>query len=304
MDATARPFDDQLSNVPLDERDIYAPDRAFGRFGVRQFRPKVMDRPHWHGHVEFNFLSGTGMTYDYDGQTIHVPAGQPVMFWAGVPHYVTALDNPKSDRATQLNIYVPVDTFLLMPSISMLQVAALGGAVVALPTDILGHDLLKRWARDEKSGNPELREIVKEELALALRRAQLTDLVHLGEAPDVSAHKSRVGSRQITRLVDMVRFILENLEAPLNTADVAEHVGFHPNYASSLFARVLRVPMKRFIIRMRLLRARAILIQGTQTVAEVATVSGFSSMTQFYEHFKAAYGMSPRAMRAHYSGSY
>ena len=77
--------------------------------------------------------------------------------------------------------------------------------------------------------------------------------------------------------------------------------GLHVNYALALFTRTMRVPLKRFIIRMRLLRARAMLMESSTAIATVAEESGFTSISQFYDHFKTAYGMSPHAMREKYT---
>ncbi|MDN3722083.1 helix-turn-helix transcriptional regulator [Roseibium salinum] len=59
----------------------------------------------------------------------------------------------------------------------------------------------------------------------------------------------------------------------------------------------MRIPMRRFIIRVRLIRARALLFEGNLSIANVAFQSGFSSQSQFYTHFRSAYGMTPLEMR-------
>ena len=55
--------------------------------------------------------------------------------------------------------------------------------------------------------------------------------------------------------------------------------------------------MRRFIIRMRLMRARALLTEGNATVASVALQAGFQSLSQFHDHFRRAYGTTPQALR-------
>jgi transcriptional regulator GlxA family with amidase domain len=69
----------------------------------------------------------------------------------------------------------------------------------------------------------------------------------------------------------------------------------------ALFSRTMRLPMKRFVIRMRLIRARALFMESSAAIATVADQSGFLSMSQFYQHFRAACGLSPRAMRMQYA---
>jgi len=283
------------------DRDFYAPDTAYGRFGMKQFYPDTMDAPHWHGHVEFNLILGNDMCYDYDGRTVIVPEDRIVAFWAGVPHRLTRFERPLHDDMVLTNLYMPVDRFLFMPHVSQLQVALLGGAVVVLPPQSLSRTTYYQWLEDFRSSQPERWEILFAELNAALRRSQLDgfDFLSLPESMTHDSHRSN--SRQITQLVAMIRYILENLASPLTTAEVARVARLHPNYASSLFAKTLHIPMKRFIIRMRLLRARAILIDGSDPISQVAEESGFSSMTQFYEHFRTAYGMSPHQMRREHS---
>jgi AraC-like DNA-binding protein len=98
----------------------------------------------------------------------------------------------------------------------------------------------------------------------------------------------------------MVRYVLENLDKPLLNAEVTAVTGLHENYAVSLFSRTMQVPLKQFINRMRLMRARALLVESSTAISAVAEQSGFSSITQFYAQFRAGYGISPAALRQHY----
>jgi AraC-like DNA-binding protein len=287
--------------VPSHERHFYALTRAIGRFGMRVFTPYLMEQPHWHGHVEGNFLSGATMTYRIEDQDIEVPNDRLVLFWAGIPHQLTAITPLPGQTPRLTNIYLPVDTFLFMPHIAQLQVALLGGGLVMLPQDLCGPDLVDRWYRDYRSNDFERTEIMKMEMNATMRRALLAPLDYLrNPVADVGEERS-LSSAHIRHVVAMVRFIMENLAEPITNADVAAVTGLHQNYALSLFTRTMRVPMKRFIIRMRLLRARALLMESSTAITTVAEQSGFHSISQFYDHFKVAYGMSPHALRARYT---
>lgn len=293
----------RLASFPPGAGDFYSPSVAYGRFAMRQFRPGLMRAPHWHGHVEFNLISGNSMVYDYDGREVRIPEGRIAAFWAGVPHRLVGFDGPEHEDMRLTNLYMPVDRFLFMPHVSQLQIALLGGAVVMLPARSLHVETYYQWLEDDKSDQQERREILRTELNAALRRSQLDGLEFLSSPDSTARGHRRPGNRKVTQLVGMIRHILENLQAPLTTADVAAVVHLHPNYASSLFAGTLNIPMKRFITRMRLLRARAILVAESDSMTHVAEESGFSSMTQFYEHFRSAYGVSPQQMRRLHSGN-
>jgi len=79
----------------------------------------------------------------------------------------------------------------------------------------------------------------------------------------------------------MVRHILENLTDPMTNADVTVVTGLHENYASAMFSRTMRMPMERFIIRTRLIRARALLVESPLAISSVAEMFGFASLSQF-----------------------
>lgn len=284
------------TTVPIEEQSLYETSTAFGHFGIRSFQPTPMDAPHWHGHVEFNLIRNGRLIYDYDGQRIEISDDRPVLFWAGIPHHLTEVHSNPGHQISQINLYIPVDRFLFMPHISALQMALLGGGIAALPAGSISESNMLRWKEDYQSGLAEHREVMRMEINACLRRALLDGIEYLN-APETSSGKGAFTSPQHLKLVEMVRHILENLQHPLTISSVAEVVGLHPNYASSLFANTLHLPMKRFIIRMRLLRARAHLIEENTPISAVAEDSGFSSTSQFYDHFNAAYGMSPLQMR-------
>lgn len=284
------------------ERHFYAMNRAIGRFGMRIFTPHLMPAPHWHGHIEGNFLTGASMTYMIDDRVIEVPPDCLVLFWAGIPHRLTRV-TPLGDAPVRLaNIYLPVDTFLLMPHIARLQVALLGGALVRLPEALCGGDQIARWYRDYRSNDVERTEVMKMEMNATLRRALLGELDFLLDPVHDPGDGGRTpSSAHVRHVVAMVRFIIENLSEPITNADVARVTGLHQNYAMGLFTAMMRVPMKQFVIRMRVLRARAMLIESSMAITKVAENVGFASTSQFYSHFKAAYGMPPQVMRARYA---
>ncbi len=282
---------------PKPERRFYAEDRAIGRFGMRLFEARLMETPHWHGHIEANYLTGGSMIYRVEDQEILVPPGRLVLFWANLPHQLVRL-MPEGEAPVRLaNIYLPLDIFLFMPHIARLQVALLAGGMVELGPDLLSESQVTRWYRDYRSGNPERREVLYMELNVLMRRALLDELTMLRRPmanPEGAEHPQ---STRVAHVVNMLRFIMENLSQPMTNADVAKVTGLHENYALSLFTQIMRMPMRRFIIRMRLLRARALLVESTATVASVAAQAGFPSISQFYEHFGRAYGVTPQAMR-------
>lgn len=286
--------------VPNHDRHFYSRNRAFGRFGIRIFEPELMPLPHWHGHVELNFAMNFRMDYDFDGTSLTVPEGRLVLFWAGVPHQLTGI-TPVGEGAQRLaNIYLPLDSFLQMRHIMPLQAALIGRGMAVLPESLCDGGLVQRWYLDYRSGDFERAEIVKMELNALFRRAAITGVDYLRSPQHEIGTDRSLSSAHVRHVIAMVRYVLENLDKPLLNAQVTAVTGLHENYAVSLFSRTMQVPLKQFINRMRLMRARALLVESSTAISAVAEQCGFSSITQFYAQFRAGYGISPAALRQHY----
>jgi AraC family transcriptional regulator, melibiose operon regulatory protein len=274
---------------------IYDPMRAFGDFAIRTLTPGVMIEPHWHGHVEMNIIAGAALIYDFDGDRVEVADGGAALFWAGVPHRAAHIIPASSADPVLTNIYLPLDRFLLMPHVTAVHQALLAGGVIAVPDGLVEPARLERWRLDLTSGDEEPRAIVMMELNALLRRL-CTSAFRFLRLPSQIA-EGGAQSANIRHVVAMIRHIVENLEKPLSNASVAAVTGLHANYALNVFSAVMRIPMKRFIIRMRLARARALLTESDLPVATIAAKSGFGSISQFYDSFRQAYGETPKQAR-------
>lgn len=286
--------------TPSHERHFYAANRAFGRFGMRIFEPVVMDQPHWHGHIEANFAIDFEMVYDVDGRGLTVPANRLVLFWAGIPHQLTEVRKLEGGPHKLCNIYLPLDAFLIMHYIAPLQVSLLGGGMVILPENLCSADQMRRWYGDYRSGDFERAEVIKMEMNALLRRASLGQPEYLRPPGHQIEGDRALSSAHIRHVIAMVRHVLENLDKPLRKSDITVVTGLHENYALSLFSRVMRAPLKQFVIRMRLMRARALLVESSMAISAVAEASGFSSVSQFYAQFKSGYGLPPAEVRDQY----
>ena len=286
--------------VPNHDRHFYSRNRAFGRFGIRIFEPELMPLPHWHGHVELNFAMNFQMDYDFDGTSLTVPEGRLVLFWAGVPHQLTGITPLGNAPGRLANIYLPLDSFLQMRHIMSLQAALIGRGMAVLPASLCDGDQIQRWYLDYRSGDFERAEIVKMELNALFRRAAITGVDYLRTPQHEIGSDRSLSSAHVRHVIAMVRHVLENLDKPLLNAQVTAVTGLHENYALALFSRTMQVPLKQFINRMRLMRARALLVESSIAVSEVAEQCGFGSITQFYANFRAGYGISPASLRQHY----
>lgn len=286
-----------ISAIPNQtDHAFYAKPEAFGRFGMCWLTPISMKRPHNHGHIEINWLSGGSLEYLFDGRPVTIPLGRAVLFWAGIPHQaVSAKTNSDTDR--QCNIYMPLDSFLHIPRIEKLREVMVGGGIVCLDEDNIDINTLNRWYKDFCSCKPDRQDILKVEVATMLRRAALTGWDELLPVQIEPAQNTNRQTSQERHVITMVEYILENLTEPLTVDDVAKITGLNPNYALGLFTNVMRVPIRKFVVRMRLVHARTLLLESNLSIANVAFESGFKSLSQFYTHFNKTYGVTPLELR-------
>ena len=293
---TRRVRDKAPRPMPRPDRSFYSSGKAFGRFGIRSFAPQIMPVPHSHGHIEFNWLTQGTMDYEFDGGYCTVGADRLVAFWAGIPHQTVGL-SPDTATGRQLNIYLPMDAFLEMPQLGRLTETLMGGGVIQLSPECIGLDTLDRWHADYRSGNSMRADLVRAEIGTMFRRAAIVGWDTLLPAwVEKQGTRTRTSS-PVRYVVRMVRHIVENITDPLSAEDIARVVGLHPNYATNLFTKVMHISVQKFVVRMRLIRARSLLFDGSLSIANVAFQAGFVSQTQFYEHFRKAYGMTPSQMR-------
>lgn len=99
----------------------------------------------------------------------------------------------------------------------------------------------------------------------------------------------------------VVRRIIERLEStPLERYDLAS-LAAETGYSSGHFLRSFRattgLPPHQFIIRMRLERARRLMLNRSLSLVDIALESGFSSHSHFSRAFRRHYGASPSSFR-------
>jgi AraC family transcriptional regulator, melibiose operon regulatory protein len=267
---------------------------------MRIFRPVSMDRPHSHGHVEANLICNARMTYVVDGQRVIVEPNQLVLFWAGIPHQLISIEKTADDDPELMNIYLPLDTFLFMHHIPDLQVALLTGGMVQFSHELCTPEQVKRWYGDYRANDPERLDVVKMELNALFRRVSIGPFPFLKKPWRDKPTEVGLPTPHVRHVVDMVRHVLENIATPLQNKDVTKITGLHTNYALSLFSNTMQLPLKQFIIRMRLLKARGLLLESDTAISTVTVQCGFGSASQFYAQFKSAYGTSPQNLRSSY----
>lgn len=94
----------------------------------------------------------------------------------------------------------------------------------------------------------------------------------------------------------IVEFINTHLDGDLNLELLSARFGLSKYHMTREFKRCLGLSLHQYVLKKRLLEARAALRQG-QTAAQAFALSGFSDYSHFSRAFRETFGMSPREYR-------
>lgn len=92
-------------------------------------------------------------------------------------------------------------------------------------------------------------------------------------------------------------YIINHLADRLSTARIARALRINPDYLNRVFREVHHMTMTQYLHRRRLSDAAKLLRETTDSVAEVASMCGYSSVAHFRRMFERLNGLSPREYR-------
>jgi AraC-like DNA-binding protein len=235
------------------------------------------------------------MTYLINGRLVRLAARRMGVFWGATPHQVIA----QQGNSDLVVIYVPLGEFLRLRLPEDFRQRVMGGAfLVDRTADPADGILFPRWSHDLLDGREPFRELVRHEIACRLWRLALAGYELVGSLEIASRPAHGVGDASLERVRAMAVFIAEHFTRALTVQEVARAADLHPNYAMTLFRRVIGMTIQDYLTRQRLSRAQSMLIDTDLPVASVASASGFGSLSRFYEVFGQWVAKSPSRYRA------
>lgn len=206
--------------------------------------------------------------------------------------------NPSADpvtlRARSANPYlrVSIDPLhiarLLSPSLDDITPVRLR-RTYAIQSPQLAH-LMRTLHAEAHAGTPG---------GLALVEALTTALGHLlvrhagverARPARIRGGLSAAAKRRVLELIDAA------LDARLTIESLAREVGLSPAHFSRAFRESLGQPPHRYLLALRLERARRLLATTRASLSEIAQRAGFADQAHFTRLFKRAFGITPGAL--------
>lgn len=99
------------------------------------------------------------------------------------------------------------------------------------------------------------------------------------------------------RLSTAVGLMEANIEEPIVLEEIAAHAGITKRQMERLFRKYLKVTPARYYVKLRLIRARQLLIQSSMGVYDIAVATGFVSGPHFSKCYRDVFGVSPSQER-------
>ncbi len=103
-----------------------------------------------------------------------------------------------------------------------------------------------------------------------------------------------VNSIPVTKAISLFR---QNIETPLSMSDVADNVGVTVRQLERLFKIHLQSSPAQYAMKLRLARARELLLYSSMPVSEIALAAGFESPSHFSRNYRREYGCAPSEHR-------
>lgn len=109
--------------------------------------------------------------------------------------------------------------------------------------------------------------------------------------PNTNADKGKEYIIKFTKILD---FINENYASDITLESIADSASYSKFHFSRLFRQFTNMSFNDYVNNVRISKAESLLISGNHSITEVASLSGFNSLSTFNRNFKLAKKCSPK----------
>jgi AraC-like DNA-binding protein len=115
---------------------------------------------------------------------------------------------------------------------------------------------------------------------------------------EIAAPMLAEASSPSERLMDSVLAMIDrNFARALSDETIAQTLGLSRSHFRYLFRKATGQPFHKYVLALRLERARELLTTGQMSVTDVAAAVGFTGLSHFSRVFSQRFGVSPSAIR-------
>jgi AraC-like DNA-binding protein len=134
--------------------------------------------------------------------------------------------------------------------------------------------------------------------------SMLTELILLELMQREGRSSSRATVSRPSVIDQINRYIWDNFEKDLKLSDLAGHFPYSESHLRLLFRKRMGMGLGSYIQKVRMNRARSLLVGSGMNVSEVGQACGYDSLYSFSRAFKKTTGLSPLAYKKLNAGKY
>jgi transcriptional regulator GlxA family with amidase domain len=134
------------------------------------------------------------------------------------------------------------------------------------------------------------------ELAGAVSEELVVERIRDGSERQRVPLQNRIGSSH-PKLTQAVLLMEANIEEPLTTDEIAQHVSVSRRQLERIFKQYLNRVPSQYYLELRLNKARQMLIQTSKSIIQIGLSCGFSSGPHFSSAYRNFFGATPREDR-------
>lgn len=134
------------------------------------------------------------------------------------------------------------------------------------------------------------------ELAGAVSEEMVVERIREGSERQRIPLQNRIGSSH-PKLTQAVLLMEANIEEPLTTDEIAQHVCVSRRQLERIFKQYLNRVPSQYYLELRLNKARQLLIQTSKSIIQIGLSCGFSSGPHFSSAYRNFFSVTPREDR-------
>ncbi len=104
-------------------------------------------------------------------------------------------------------------------------------------------------------------------------------------------------ARQFQNLFQVIRHLENHFSEQVSTDELAAMAGLSVTHFNRRFSELFHTSPNRFLISLRVEKARHLLSRTSETIGEISVKTGFYDQSHFTRHFRKVTGLTPRQYR-------
>lgn len=253
----------------------------------------ISTQPHWHRFFEITYIEEGMAEYEVNGQVYEMKNGDIILF----NHIETHRWNVISDEIRLIVLMFSselvsdgsslMDMDYLVPFLERESTFKNCIPHSELCTSVIKQLLDEIRAEDAhpKTGS---RLMIKADILKIL-----TILVRYYEQENQKSGFLTEKKEALKRIQEAFTFIKENYSEKITLERTAATVCMSASYFSGYFKKVAGCSFQEYLTKIRMERAKELLLHSDEGIAEIAQECGVSNMANFYRLYKKHYGVAP-----------